>query len=118
MPLWSFFFLIFSVTSIGVPGLNSFVGEFLVLAGTMHKAPLVSVLAFIGVVLPLIYTVRLVQEVVFQQERQPLELVDLNFREITLLSVLLLLDVWVGVHPAPLLDLIHLPVQLLTGGVP
>ena len=118
VPLWSFFFLIFSVTSIGLPGLNSFVGEFLVLAGTMRKAPLVSVLAFIGVVLPLIYMFRLVQEVVFQQERRPLELVDLNFREISLLSVLLLLDVWVGVHPAPLLDLIHLPVQLLTGGVP
>jgi NADH-quinone oxidoreductase subunit M len=118
VPLWSFFFLLFSVTSMGVPGLNSFVGEFLILAGTMRKAPLVAALAFIGVVLPLIYMVRLVQEVVFQEERRPLVLVDLNIRETCLLTVLLLLDVWVGIHPEPLLDLIHLPVQLLTGGIP
>ena len=118
IPLWSFFFLIFSVTSMGVPGLNSFVGEFLILAGTMKQAPLVVVLSFVGIVLPLIYTVRLVQEVVFQKERQPLVLVDLDLREVAILAALLLLNIWVGVHPAPLLDMIHLPVQLLTGGTP
>jgi NADH-quinone oxidoreductase subunit M len=118
IPLWSFFFLLFSVTSMGVPGLNSFVGEFLILAGTMRKAPLFSVLAFVGVILPLIYMVRLVQETVFQQERQPLPLADLSLREFFLLAVLGLLDLWMGVHPVPLLDLIHLPVQLLTGGTP
>jgi NADH-quinone oxidoreductase subunit M len=84
----------------------------------MKKAPLVVVLAFIGVVLPLIYMVRLVQEVIFQQERQPLPLADLSLREFSILAVLALLDLWMGVHPAPLLDLIHLPVQLLTGGGP
>jgi NADH-quinone oxidoreductase subunit M len=118
IPLWSFFFLIFSVTSMGVPGLNSFVGEFLILAGTIKQAPLVVVLSFVGVVLPLIYMVRLVQEVLFQKERQPLVLPDLDLREMALLMALLLLNIWVGVHPAPLLDMIHLPVQLLTGGAP
>jgi NADH-quinone oxidoreductase subunit M len=118
IPLWSFFFLLFSVTSIGVPGLNSFVGEFLILAGSMKQAPLVVVFSFVGIVLPLIYMVRLVQEVLFQKERQPLVLPDLDRRELVILAVLLLLNVWVGVHPAPLLDLIHLPVQLLTGGNP
>ena len=118
MPLWSFFFLLFSITSVGLPGLNSFVGEFLILAGTMKKSPLVAALAFIGIVLTLIYMIRLVQEVVFQKERQPLVLTDLDPREICLLTVLALLDVWVGVHPAPLLDLIHTPVQLLIGVAP
>jgi len=118
MPLWSFFFLLFSITSVGLPGLNSFVGEFLILAGTMKKSPLIAALAFIGIVLTLIYMIRLVQEVVFQKERQPLELVDLDPREICLLVVLALLDVWMGVHPAPLLDLIHTPVQLLIGVAP
>jgi NADH-quinone oxidoreductase subunit M len=94
------------------------VGEFLVLAGTMKKAPLVAALAFVGIVLTLVYTVRLVQEVLFQQERQPLSLYDLDMREMTLLTVLALLALWMGIHPAPLLDLIHLPVQLLTGGGP
>jgi NADH-quinone oxidoreductase subunit M len=117
IPVWSFFFLMFSLTSMGVPGLNSFVGEFLILAGTMRQSPLVTGLAFIGVVLPLIYMLRLVQEVVYQQERRPMVLTDLGPREICILTLLLLLDVWVGVHPAPLLDLIHGPVQLLVGGV-
>jgi len=62
--------------------------------------------------------VRLVQEVVFQTERQPLPLADLDLREVAILAALLLLNVWVGVHPAPLLDMIHLPVQLMTGGTP
>ena len=118
MPIWSFFFLLFAVTAMGVPGLNSFVGEFLILAGTMKSSPLVAVLAFCGVVLPLIYMVRLVQEVVFQKERQPLSLEDLNPREISVLVVLALLNVWVGIHPAPLLEMLHGPVQLLTGGLP
>lgn len=116
VPVWSFFFLLFAVTSVGLPGLNSFVGEFLILAGTMKMAPLVVALAFVGIVLPLIYMVRLVQETVFQQERQPLPLKDLDAREICILVVLLLLNVGVGVHPGPVLDLIHAPVRLLTGG--
>jgi NADH-quinone oxidoreductase subunit M len=118
IPRWSFFFLLFSITSIGVPGLNSFVGEFLILAGTFTTNPLVAALAFTGIVLPLIYMVRLLQETLFQKERQPLELHDLDLREMTVLATLLLLNIWVGVHPAPLLDLIHLPVQMLTGGAP
>jgi NADH-quinone oxidoreductase subunit M len=116
IPRYSFFFLFFSLASLGLPGLNNFVGEFLVLAGTMRTAPLVAALAFGGIVLTLIYTVRLVQELLFQEERQPLPLADLDLREMTLLSLLALVCLWMGIHPAPLLDLIHLPVQLLTGG--
>jgi NADH-quinone oxidoreductase subunit M len=118
IPLWSFFFLLFSMASVGLPGLNNFVGEFLVLSGTFTKSPLAAELAFVGIVLTLVYTVRLVQEVVFQTERRPLPLADLDRREICLLAVLALLVVWMGVHPAPLLELIHGPVQLLTGGAP
>jgi NADH-quinone oxidoreductase subunit M len=102
----------------GVPGLNSFVGEFLILAGTIRTSPLVVVLSFVGIILPLIYMVRLLQELLFQKERQPLAVADLDLREMAILAALLLLNIWVGVHPAPLLDLIHLPVQLLTGGAP
>jgi NADH-quinone oxidoreductase subunit M len=118
IPRYSFFFLLFSLAALGLPGLNNFVGEFLVLAGTMRKAPLVAALAFVGIVLTLIYTVRLVQEVLFQQERRPMTLADLSLREFVILTVLGLLCLWMGVHPAPLLDLIHLPVRLLTGGAP
>jgi NADH-quinone oxidoreductase subunit M len=116
IPRFSFLFLFFSLATVGLPGLNNFVGEFLILAGVMKTAPLVTALAFCGIVLTLIYSIRLVQEVLFQGERQPMPLPDLDLREMTLLTVLALLDLWMGIHPAPLLDLIHLPVQLLTGG--
>ena len=116
IPRYAFFFLFFSLATVGLPGLNNFVGEFLILAGVMKASPLVAAVAFSGIVLTLIYSVRLVQELLFQTERDPLPLADLDLREMILLSVLALLDLWMGVHPAPLLDLIHLPVQLLTGG--
>jgi NADH-quinone oxidoreductase subunit M len=118
MPTYAFFFLFFSLASVGLPGLNNFVGEFLILAGVMKTSPLAAALAFIGIVLTLIYMLRLVQKVLFQTEQKPLALDDLGLREMVLLAVLALVDLWMGVHPAPLLDLIHLPVRLLTGGAP
>jgi NADH-quinone oxidoreductase subunit M len=116
MPAYAFFFLFFSLASVGLPGLNNFVGEFLILAGVMKTSPLAAALAFTGIVLTLIYMLRLVQKVLFQTEQKPLDLDDLSLREMVLLAVLALVDLWMGVHPAPLLELIHLPVQLLTGG--
>ena len=118
IPKWSFFFLAFSMASVGLPGLNNFVGEFLVLAGTIKTSPLAAILAFFGIVLTLVYMVRLVQELLFQERRQPLAIHDLDRREMFLLGSLLVLDIWMGIHPAPFLDLIHTPVQLLTGGAP
>jgi NADH:ubiquinone oxidoreductase subunit 4 (subunit M) len=59
-------FLITTLASIGLPTLSNFVGEFLVLTGSFKVSQLATVMAFIGIILPLVYTVRLVQEVIFQ----------------------------------------------------
>ena len=118
IPRFSTFFMIFAMASAGLPGLNNFVGEFLVLAGTLKIAPLTTGLAFIGVILPLVYTVLLVQKILFQEERRPLQLADLNLREFAVLSVLALGDFYLGLHPTPLLGMLKLPVALLTGGMP
>jgi len=115
IPLFSAFFLLFAVSSVGLPGLNNFVGEFLVLVGTFRVAPLPAVIAFLGIVLPLIYMIRLVQEVLFQQERTPLPLTDLSLREGIMLTLLAGVNIYVGIHPAPLLELIRVPVTLLVG---
>jgi NADH-quinone oxidoreductase subunit M len=115
VPLFSFFFLLFAMASAGLPGLNNFVGEFLILVGAFRAHPLAVVLAFLGIVLPLIYTVRLVQELLFGTERRPLPLADLSPREFLLLGVLAAVDVYLGVHPTPLLELVKTPVGLLTG---
>nr|WP_246525104.1 NADH-quinone oxidoreductase subunit M [Geomobilimonas luticola] len=117
-PMLAFFFLLFSMASAGLPGLNNFVGEFLILAGAFRVTPLAVVIGFIGIVLPLIYTVRLVQQVLFVEERRPLAIPDLTIREGSVLAALALIAIYLGVHPAPLLDLLKVPVALLTGVAP
>ncbi|HEY5973704.1 MAG TPA: NADH-quinone oxidoreductase subunit M, partial [Geobacteraceae bacterium] len=109
-------FLFFAMASAGLPGQNNFVGEFLILAGTFRGHFLAASLAFVGIILPLVYTVRLLQELLFQTERRELPMADLGLREGTLLGVMMLCDLYIGLHPAPLLDLLNLPVGLLTGG--
>lgn len=113
VPVLSFFFLIFCMASAGLPGLNNFIGEFLVLVGAFRVSPSAALGAFLGIVLTLVYTVRLVQEVLFGKENKPLELQDLSFREAGVLTVLGLCVVYLGVHPAPVLDLFKVPLELL-----
>jgi NADH-quinone oxidoreductase subunit M len=113
VPALSFFFLFFCMASAGLPGLNNFVGEFLVLVGAFKVAPAAALGAFLGIVLTLVYTVRLVQEVLFVKEQKPLELKDLSMREAGVLAVLALVAVYLGVHPTPVLDLFKAPISLL-----
>ncbi len=115
-PVLAFFFLLFCMASAGVPGLNNFVGEFLVLVGTFRVSPAAAAGAFLGIVLTLVYTVRLVQEILFGKEKKPLALADLTLREGGILAVLAVVDVYLGVHPGPLLELMKTPIALLTGG--
>jgi len=118
IPIFSAFFMLFAMASAGLPGLNNFVGEFLVLTGSFKTARLATVMAFVGIILPLVYTVRLVQEVIFQEERRSLPLSDLAIRELLLLTGLAFGDLYIGLHPAPLLEILKAPVALLTGGAP
>jgi NADH-quinone oxidoreductase subunit M len=118
MPRFSFFLLLFALASAGMPGLNNFVGEFLILAGSFRVSPTAAFIAFLGVILPLIYTLRFLQEVLFQTERQPLGLTDIKCSEIVMLGILALIDIYLGLHPAPLLAVIKLPVALLIGVAP
>lgn len=116
VPLFSAFFMLFAMASAGLPGLNNFVGEFLILTGSFKVAPVAAALAFIGVILPLIYTVRLIQKTIFEGERSRLTLTDLNASELFLLTSLMLAGLYLGLHPEPLLNLLEIPVGLLTGG--
>jgi len=118
IPIFSAFFILFAMASAGLPGLNNFVGEFLILVGSFPVASIATILAFIGIILPLVYTVRLIQEVLFQGEGNPLALADLNRRELAVLAFLALGGIYIGIHPAPLLAVIKVPVALLTGGAP
>jgi NADH-quinone oxidoreductase subunit M len=116
IPFFGAFFLLFSLATLGLPGLNNFVGEFLILAGVFRVSPLATVFALGGIVLVLIYTLRLVQNLLFGPERVQREMTDLSCREVVILASLALAVIVLGVYPAPVLDLIRLPIALLSGG--
>jgi NADH-quinone oxidoreductase subunit M len=118
VPYFSAFFFLVALASVGLPGLNNFVGEFLVLVGVFRAYPWTAFLAFCGVVPVLIYMLRMVQKLLFMRERSPLDLSDISLREGFILSIFAFIIVFLGVYPAPLLDLIRTPIHLLTGGMP
>jgi NADH-quinone oxidoreductase subunit M len=118
VPVLSCFFLLFAMASAGLPGLNNFIGEFLILTGSYKVQQTATILAFLGLILTLVYTVRLVQELLFQEERQPLAFADASSLEILTLAILALAVIFIGLHPGPLLDMLALPVDILTGGAP
>lgn len=116
MPRYGAFLLLFSLAALGLPGLNTFVGEFLILAGTFGVSPGAAVAALCGMVLVLIYLLKLVQALLFGCGKQWGGLADLSRREGFLFAILAALVVVLGIYPSPVLDMARLPVMLLTGG--
>ncbi|MGF1616853.1 MAG: NuoM family protein [Acidimicrobiia bacterium] len=106
MPVFAGFFLFMTFASIGLPGLNGFVGEFLILIGSYATLPVLAIIASFGVLLAAIYLLW-AYERVFTGEPDKEEnkvLVDLSPREIGLLAPLAILVLVIGLYPAVLLD--------------
>jgi NADH-quinone oxidoreductase subunit M len=109
IPIFSGIFLFVVLSSIGLPGLNGFVGEFLVLLGTFLNYRWWVVPAAFGVVLAAIYLLWAYQRV-FQgpiTNEANARIPDVNLREVTMLAPLLVLIVAIGVYPKPFLDRIN-----------
>jgi NADH-quinone oxidoreductase subunit M len=111
MPWFSTFFVMASLSSIGLPFLNGFVGEFLILLGTWLSTAVrynwvATMLAATGVIWAAVYMLWMLQRVVFGRIRNPenARLTDLNAREIGLLIPLLILMLVMGVYPRPFLN--------------
>ncbi len=100
MPIYAAFFLITTLASIGLPGLNGFVGEFLVLLGTFGVNKTRAAFAATGVILSAVYMLWMYQRVVWGEIRNERnkELPDLVGRELVMLIPLLILMVWMGVY--------------------
>ncbi|MDH5639674.1 MAG: NADH-quinone oxidoreductase subunit M [Nitrospira sp.] len=109
MPRYAIFLVIFALSSLGLPGTNSFVGEFLVLAGTFLSSKLAAALASLGIILAAAYILWMVQRVAFGV---PLpahlpKLHDVTNREMATLIPLVILVFWIGIFPNPLLTRMH-----------
>jgi NADH-quinone oxidoreductase subunit M len=106
MPLYAVAFMVFTLANVGLPGTSGFVGEFLSLAGTFHTNPWVAFLATSGVILSAAYALWLYRRVVFGRLAKPsLQTIqDLDRREIAILAPLVLLVIYYGVQPNPVLN--------------
>ncbi len=96
--------LFFALASLGLPGLADFVGEFLVLLGTYAVAPVIAIIAAVGVVLSAVYALWMIYRT-FQGRQAPgRALPDLKAREMAVLAVLAALLLWIGLFPQRVLD--------------
>jgi NADH-quinone oxidoreductase subunit M len=109
MPVFAAIFLIVTMSSIGLPALNGFVGEFLILLGAFQAAPWYAVPATFGVVLAAVYMLWMVRRVFFGPVENPENrgLIDLDWRERAVMLAVLLPIFWIGIHPETFLKRLH-----------
>lgn len=101
MPIFAVFFLVVMFSSIGLPGLNGFVGEFLILLGTFEFNRLFAVLAALGIILGAVYMLWMYQRMMYGEitHEENRHLRDLSGREIAILVPVVVLMLWIGIYP-------------------
>jgi NADH-quinone oxidoreductase subunit M len=123
MPVYAVLTLIVTLSSMGLPGLNGFVGEFTILLGAYGSEVLASPwfagLAAIGVILAAVYMLFMFQKLFLGQvdKDENRKLFDLNAREIVTLVPLLILIFWIGLYPSPFFNLMGPAVDKLVAAV-
>jgi len=110
VPVFSFALMFASLSSVGLPGLNGFVGEFLILIGSF-KSPVLNswwytVFAASGVILAAVYLLWMYQRVVFGEVKNPKldGIADMNKREMIVLLPIFIFIVWIGIYPSTFLN--------------
>jgi NADH-quinone oxidoreductase subunit M len=117
MPVYATVFLIMTLSSIGMPGLNGFIGEFFILQGTFAAPGLwiYAAIAVLGIVLGAAYMLWLYQRVMFGKLENPLNqsLPDLNWRELVTFVPLIILAFWIGIYPSYFTKFLDQPVNAI-----
>src|SRR5215813_3317807 len=113
MPVYAAVFLVMTMSSIGLPTLNGFIGEFLILQGAFVKSKWWAAVAASGVVLGAAYMLYLYQRTMFGKVENPKNerLLDISNREFATFAPLLVLAVWMGIYPSPFLRRLESSVQ-------
>jgi NADH-quinone oxidoreductase subunit M len=117
MPVYATVFLIMTLSSIGMPGLNGFIGEYFILLGTFAAPGLwmYAALAVLGIVLGAAYMLWLYQRVMFGKLENPANklLPDLNLRELATFAPLIVLAFWIGIYPSFFTKYLDQPVNAI-----
>ena len=105
LPMFSALLLVVTFSSIGLPGLNGFIGEFLILLGAFHVTPVWTAFAATGLILGAIYMLWMYRRVIFGPLTNPAneKLRDLEGREVFILGPVVALIIFMGVYPQPFL---------------
>src|SRR5437868_2352327 len=106
LPLYALVFMVFTLASVGLPGLSGFVGEFLVLMGTFKANTWVAFLATTGIILGAAYALWLYRKIIFGEiTKDSLKaILDMNPREVAVFLPLVLIVLWMGIYPNSFLD--------------
>lgn len=115
MPKYAVVFLIFTMANVGLPGTSGFLGEFLTLIGVFQVNKLIVVLATTGVILSAAYALYLYRRVVFGSlDKENLKvLIDLSSREKFILYPMVILTIFFGIYPTPILKVTAFSVEAL-----
>jgi NADH-quinone oxidoreductase subunit M len=106
MPIYATFFMIATFSSIGLPGLNGFIGEFLALLGAFQTYPVFAIFGATATILSACYMLWLYKRVFFHEVTVSAnkKLKDLNLREIAIMVMIVVPMFWIGLYPKPLLS--------------
>jgi NADH-quinone oxidoreductase subunit M len=106
MPRYAAVFMVFTLANVGLPGTSGFIGEFLTLIGTFSVNTWVAFFATTGVILSAAYALYLYRRIIFGVIEKPnlMTIADLSTREIAILAPLVVLTIYYGVHPQPIID--------------
>lgn len=115
MPVFAMFFMLFAMANVGLPGTSGFVGEFMVILSSFQSNFWIAFGAATTLILAASYTLWMYKRVIFGavQSNKIAGLTDLNVFEKINFTILALFVLWLGIYPAPLLNVLHASVQHL-----
>ncbi len=118
MPIYARCFMVFTMANVGLPGTSGFVGEFLTLLGAFKANTWVAFFATFGVILSAAYALYLYRRMIFGDLVKPSlkAITDMGPREIAIMAPLVVLTIFFGVYPAPILDVTRASVKNLVAG--